>query len=134
MEELVNAFAEHLQGERRVSAHTIRNYLSDLAQFCAFLVERKLCLDGAEAVDLRKVDIHVVRAFLARLTKDHKKSSMGRKLAALKSFFRYLVATKRLEKDPLLLILICSAALKSKSHWTCVTAQSWSFSTQPASG
>jgi integrase/recombinase XerC len=104
MEELVNAFAEHLQGERRVSAHTLRNYLSDLAQFRAFLAERKLCIDRSDTVDVRKVDIHVVRAFLAALTKDHKKSSIGRKLAALKSFFRYLVATKRIEQDPLLLI------------------------------
>ena len=53
---------------------------------------------------LTKVDIHVVRAFLASLTRDRKKSSIGRKLAALKGFFRYLVATKRVEKDPLLLI------------------------------
>ena len=35
---------------------------------------------------------------------DRKKSSIGRKLAALKGFFRYLVTTKRLGKDPLLLI------------------------------
>ncbi len=58
----------------------------------------------AEEVDFTKVDIHVVRAFLASLTRDRKKSSIGRKLAALKGFFRYLVATKRVEKDPLLLI------------------------------
>jgi integrase/recombinase XerC len=101
---LVQAFSEHLRGERRVSAHTLRNYLSDLEQFHQFLAKRKLCLDAAEAVDLRKVDIHAVRAFLASLAKDHKKSSIGRKLAALKSFFRYLVAIKRIEKDPLLLI------------------------------
>ena len=45
-----------------------------------------------------------MRAFLASLTRDRKKSSIGRKLAVLKGFFRYLVATKRVEKDPLLLI------------------------------
>jgi integrase/recombinase XerC len=104
MDELVQTFADHLRGERRVSPHTLRNYMSDLAQFRGFLVERKLCLDHAEVIDARKVDIHVVRAFLASLTKHHKKSSIGRKLATLKSFFRYLVATRRVEKDPLLLI------------------------------
>jgi integrase/recombinase XerC len=104
MVELIQAFGNHLRSERRVSPHTLRNYLSDLTQFGGFLRERELCLDDNEGVDLRKVDINVVRAFLAALIKDHKKSSIGRKLAALKSFFRYLVATKRLEKDPLSLI------------------------------
>ena len=104
MDELIQAFTDYLRGERRVSPHTLRNYLSDLAQFRQFLSVRKLCLDHNEGIDARKVEIHVVRAFLASLIKDHKKSSMGRKLAALKSFFRYLVATKRIEKDPLLLI------------------------------
>jgi integrase/recombinase XerC len=55
-------------------------------------------------VDFRKVDVYVVRAYLASLTKSRKKSSMGRKLAALKTFFRYLVATGYLESDPLRLI------------------------------
>ena len=63
-----------------------------------------MCLDSAGSVVVRKVDLHVVRAFLAGLTKDRKKSSIGRKLAALKGFFRYLIAQKQIEKDPLLLI------------------------------
>jgi integrase/recombinase XerC len=104
MDELVQAFSEHLRGERRLSAHTLRNYVSDLAQFRLFLVARELGLGQEGVIDVRTIDIYAVRAFLASLTKDHKKSSIGRKLAALKSFFRYLVATKRVEKDPLLLI------------------------------
>ena len=104
MDELIQRFRDHLSGERRVSAHTLRNYLSDVAQFRRFLLSRKLCLDDADVIDLAKVDIHAVRGFLASLTKDRKKSSIGRKLAALKSFFRYLVAIKSIDKDPLLLI------------------------------
>jgi len=104
VESLIQQFAAHLRNERNVSPHTVRNYLSDLAQFQRFLVERELALDGAGGVDAGKVDIHVVRAYLASLAPDRKKSSMGRKLAALKGFFRYLVTTKRIEKDPLLLI------------------------------
>jgi integrase/recombinase XerC len=60
-------------------------------------------VDG-ETVDARQVDIHVVRAYLASLIKDRKKSSIGRKLAALKGFFRYLMVIHEIEKDPLLLI------------------------------
>ena len=104
MDDLIQAYADHLRGERHVSPHTLRNYVSDLAQFGEFLARQKLCLDDGDAVDARKVDIHVVRAYLASLTKRLKKSSVGRKLAAIKGFFRYLVAVHRLEKDPLLLI------------------------------
>ena len=104
MKELIQHYVDHLRNERNVSPHTLRNYLSDLVQFSQFLIARKLCLDGDGVVDARKVDIHVVRTYLAALTKDRKKSSMGRKLAALKGFFRYMVATHHLEKDPLRLI------------------------------
>ena len=104
MESLIQQYAAHLRNERNLSAHTLRNYLSDLAQFQSFLRERELALDADGAVAAGKVDIHVVRAYLASLAADRKKSSIGRKLAALKGFFRYLVTTKRLDHEPLLLI------------------------------
>lgn len=104
MNEVIQAFSNYLTNERNASPHTLRNYLSDLAQLQAFLLARELCLDSNGAVDVGKIDIHVVRAFLASLTKDRKKSSIGRKVAALKGFFRFLLSTKRIEKDPLLLI------------------------------
>jgi integrase/recombinase XerC len=104
VDELIQKYADHLRNERNVSPHTLRNYLSDLAQFHGFLRERELSLDKSGNVDVRKVDIHVMRAFLAALTHERKKSSVGRKLAALKGFFRYLIAQKQIEKDPLLLI------------------------------
>jgi integrase/recombinase XerC len=104
VENFIQQYAAHLRNERNVAAHTLRNYLSDLAQLRQFLIEKGLCLDQDGAVDVRKVDIYVVRAYLASLTKNRKKSSIGRKLAALKGFFRYLVATQTIEKDPLLLI------------------------------
>lgn len=104
MENLIQQYADHLRNERNASAHTLRNYLSDLGQFQRFLADSDLCRGSGSKVDVRKVDLHIVRAYLASLTKDRKKSSVGRKLAALKSFFRYLVTTRQIEKDPLLLI------------------------------
>src|SRR5262245_8791865 len=104
VEKLIQRYVDHLRNERNVSPHTLRNYLSDLVQFSQFLGDRELCLDEGRTVDLRKVDIHVVRTYLAALTKNRKKSSMSRKLAALKGFFRYLIATHHIEKDPLRLI------------------------------
>jgi integrase/recombinase XerC len=104
MNDLIAAYTAHLRHERNYSPHTLRNYLSDLAQFHEFLRERELCLGAAEQVDPARIDVHVIRSYLAALAKDRKKSSIGRKLAALKKFFRYLVATHKIEKDPLVLI------------------------------
>ena len=104
MEELIQQYVDHLRNERNVSGHTVRNYSSDLRQFQRFLIARELCLSDENTIDLGRVDLHVVRGYLASLTKDRKKSSVGRKLAALKGFFRYLLAAHRIEKDPLLLI------------------------------
>jgi integrase/recombinase XerC len=104
VDHLISQYADHLRHERDASAHTLRNYLSDLAQLQSFLLARELCLDAEGAVDIRKIEINAVRAFLASLTQNRKKSSIGRKVAALKGFFRFLLAAKRIDKDPLLLI------------------------------
>lgn len=104
MQALIQQYADHLRNERNLSPHTLRNYSSDLAQFAAFLQDRELALDGDGVVDAAKIDVYVARAYLASLAAERKKTSIGRKLAALKGFFRYLVAIKRLAKDPLLLV------------------------------
>lgn len=104
MQDCIARYVEHMRHERNMSAHTLRNYSSDLTQLETFLRERQLCLDGAGSVDVGKIDIQSVRAFLAAMTGSRKKSSIGRKVAALKGFFRYLLAAKRIEKNPLLLI------------------------------
>ena len=101
MEKLIEQYRAHLREERNVSPHTLRNYLSDLTQFQQFVVERKWVLDSRGQVDARKIDIHMVRAFLASLTPGRKKSSVGRKIAALKRFFRYLLVTRQIDADPM---------------------------------
>jgi integrase/recombinase XerC len=105
MDGMIQQYADHLRHERNFSAHTLRNYLSDLAQFHEFLRERELCVGADGKINPANIDVSVLRSYLAALTKDRKKSSIGRKLAALRKFFRYLVATHKIEKDPLRLIL-----------------------------
>lgn len=104
MKNLIEQYAAYLRNERVVSAHTLRNYLSDLQQFQAFVRERKLALDNTGNADARRVDVAVVRAFLASLLPQRKKSSVGRKLAALKGFFRFLLMTRQIDQNPLLSI------------------------------
>jgi integrase/recombinase XerC len=120
VKDLIQEYAAYLRNERNVSPHTLRNYLSDLAQFQQFLIEREadgkvqaepdVRSDDVEVprrekkVDIEKVDIYVVRAYLASLVKGRKKSSIGRKLAALRGFFKYLVKARYLKGSPLLLV------------------------------
>ncbi len=102
MQELVERYGVYLREERNLSPHTLRNYLSDLRQFQQFLRDQRLGHAGKKDVDLLKVDANAVRAYLGRLSKSCRKSSIGRKLAALKSFFRYLLKERYIKLDPLL--------------------------------
>ena len=104
MEKLIEQYRAHLRNERNVSPHTLRNYLSDLHQFHQFVSERKWAVDSTGCVDVRKLEIQIVRAFLASLTPGRKKSSLGRKIAALKGFFKYLVTTRQLDDNPMISI------------------------------
>ena len=102
MKELIRQYEEHLCLERHLSKHTLRGYLSDLQQFRRFLEAQGWRHGDAKKKRLEQVDAHVVRAFLGALSKTHRKSSMGRKLAALKGFFHYLVKEGWLAKNPLI--------------------------------
>ena len=100
MEDWIDQYESYLRIERNVSPHTLRNYLSDLRQFEKFLIQR--AEENAEKqIPLEAVTVYVVRAYLASLSKHNRKSSIGRKLAALKGFFRYLLREKKIQSDPL---------------------------------
>ena len=74
-------FIRHLRTEKNVSLHTERNYHSDLMQFAEFTGD-------ADPAGLTHQDI---RRFLGHLIgQDIKKSSLARKLASIRSFFKYL--------------------------------------------
>jgi integrase/recombinase XerC len=90
------AFRRHLEGERNASPHTVRAYVDDLGQFIAHMREEL----GREPRP-RDVDHLLIRAFLARLHRQGlKKSSAARKLATLRTFFRYLCREGILEANP----------------------------------
>ena len=98
MEDAIKAFVMHLQVERNASQETIRNYRSDLHQLMRFLQPTK-----KEAVPIRigEVTSDDVRAHLHSLDQQGEKaSSLARKLACLRSFFRFLVREGHLRKSP----------------------------------
>lgn len=95
----IDAFNQYLITERNVSPHTLAAYRSDLLQFSVFAIKEK-----GETISADGIDHLLLRRFLAFLSKESKKSSIGRKLAAIRSFFRYLVRRGDLTKNPAELI------------------------------
>jgi len=91
----IDRFCAYLSAERNVSPHTLAAYRSDLEQFAAFLHDDRG--SGAGAGD---VDHLLIRRFMATLHRDHKKSSVGRKLAAIRSLFRYLLRQGEVPRNP----------------------------------
>jgi len=100
LDDWIDEYANYLKLEKNVSPHTLRNYLSDLRQFDEFL-SRRAKENAEKKIPIEDVTVHLVRAYLASLSKHNKKSSIGRKLAALKGFFRYLLREKKIQSDPL---------------------------------
>ena len=96
MEEQIRAFVRILEVEQNASPHTLRNYASDLRQFARFVAER----GGGDSVDVREIDQTTVRMFLVEILKHNRRSSVGRKLSAVRSFFRFLLERDVIEQDP----------------------------------
>src|SRR5919204_5886740 len=103
MKEQVEAFLEHLALNENASDNTVRAYESDLAQFLEFLSthlgRRRSALLPADFDHLN------IRAFLGDLHKrGNSRSSAARKLAAIRTFGRYLRREGILEGDPAALV------------------------------
>ena len=91
---VVAAFLRYLVAERGASEHTVRSYRADLLDCVAFLERRAL---GA----LPDADARVVRGYLADLhTRGLARTSMARRLATLRSFFRFLIRRGRVRVNP----------------------------------
>jgi integrase/recombinase XerC len=100
MEHYMQLFLDHLKYERNVSEHTLRNYRIDLGQFHDYLAPLGKHGNRAE-VDVRQLDHITIREFLATLySKKKKKTSIARKLATLRSFFKFLCREQVLEMNP----------------------------------
>ena len=103
--ELLTQFLDHLRYERNVSEHTLRNYLSDLEQFYDYLAPADPQTGKRTEPDIQQIDHITIREWLATLHTAHKKkTSVARKLAALRTFFQFLVREGVVELNPAKLV------------------------------
>jgi len=116
---LIERFLDYLGSERNFSEHTIRSYSSDLLQFCRFLAS-----EGDDAAGLQDartaeqlppaetlrpkrlgeqilaVEPLTIRAYLAMMRNSgYSRATIARKLATLRSFYRFLVRIQAVESS-----------------------------------
>ena len=95
-----NAFLDYLKYERHYSANTVEAYGRDLSEFSDFLSRK-----GRELPSPEELDHISIREFLGHLiAKGNQKTSVGRKLSSIRSFFRFLHREGLIEKNPARLV------------------------------
>jgi len=99
VEDLIRVFIESLAVEKGFSDNTCRGYRNDLEQFLNYLAQNRRAR-GSGPVDIDWVDNLTIRGYLGYLHKRNKKTTIARKLSALRSFFHFLVKRGVTEENP----------------------------------
>jgi integrase/recombinase XerC len=96
MRQAIEKFVQHLRYERNASPQTLKEYRRDVEQFESYLAP-----PGQPAPPLAEIDHRVIREYISSLyDRDLEKSSIARKLAALRTFFRFCMREKYTQKNP----------------------------------
>ncbi len=117
MEQLLAQFLEHLRYERNVSEHTLRNYAIDLGQFLGHLAPADPRTGVRRELDVRAIDHITIREWMSELhSEQKKKTSIARKLAALRTFFQFLMREGVVEANPAKLVSTPRLEKKLPTH------------------
>lgn len=102
---LVESFIESLVTEKGYSDHTCRAYRKDLNDFFAFAADylrpRKSSHKKPSAVALSQIDGIMIRGYLGFLHRKNKKTTVARKLSAIRSFFTFLEKKGHISENPI---------------------------------
>ena len=114
LSEHLTQFLQHLKYERNLSPHTLRNYASDLEQF----KEHLFAIEKRDDMPMAEIDRLTIREWMASLHADHKKTSVARKLASLRTFFQFLIREGKLESNPAKMVATPKIERKLPNHLT----------------
>lgn len=100
-------FYNYLRHERRFSPHTLKSYEVDLGQFAAYLLQTYELADPAQATH------HLIRSWLISLVQRNlDPRSVNRKVACLRTYFRFLLREGRIEVNPMQKVVAPKVAKK----------------------
>src|SRR5437870_244374 len=100
MKQAIGKYLEYLRSVRNSSPHTILNYGKDLQQFAAYLSP-----PGESIPAMSKITHQIIREYVGHLhSQGLQKSSIARKLASLRSFFKHCVREGILKENPARLV------------------------------
>lgn len=97
MTNTLQSFKDYLQLEKNYSPHTVNAYLNDIVFFQNFILEE------FDQNNLHEVNYSQIRSWIVALVDDGiSNTSVNRKVASLKSFYKFLLKTKQIQVSPLL--------------------------------
>ena len=104
IEMLIRSFIESLEAEKGYAKNTCRGYRRDIMEFVTYLVDngflRRRNLLVGEVNGIGDVNVIHIRGYLGYLHKRNKRSTIARKLSAVRSFFKFLVKRGVIEDNP----------------------------------
>ena len=103
LQESIEIFIRYLRDQKGYSQHTARSYHTDLRQFSRFLASReKTSPDGKSSggPKINRVDPLAIREYLGSLYGGLTRTTIARKLSAIRSFFRFLEKKGLTRSDP----------------------------------
>ncbi len=125
----LSAFLDYLKYERGASDNTLDAYSRDLRKFFSFLKEAS---PNEKYPDVEVINIEDIRGFIGGLFRGkQKRSTIGRNLASIKSFFKYLVKKDILEKNPA--DLVSSPKIENRLPTTITVDEAFSLVEAPKS-
>jgi integrase/recombinase XerC len=99
--ELIDSFIEAIGSQKGYSRHTVRNYRVDLEQFLRFLRGKKASSKKkSRSPGLESITFAVIREYIGSLFGTYKKTSIARKLSAVRSFLAFVEKRGLLIQNP----------------------------------